>query len=766
MRTTCLSIAIGLVLLVSTGCAPDLLGQDPDDFKNLSYRSLSIGANDFELPAGSATQFEVEVTEGQDIEIIATPLGNAILGIGYAKSPDGYVFSAFPGAEQRSGNGRFRVGPQRVGHRRVGFRFLGAGEMAGVWRFSILAQPPLNRETGEVILKKASVFEKLILFIYLVAEEPILPPAYARAMFATFPELVKLAAPLDISVQINTANAGEYINPDTVTDDGPRDTGDGGDDGGGDGDDGGDNGGDDGGDNGGDDGGDDGNDPPPDPPTSMTVQTIVRTGDAVPDQTDATFTYFGNPIIDDAGRVAFFATYEGGSGTGGLYVWDDGTLKRVFHAVAAEKGVVPGRGGDSCFGKLNIRWDGGTPHMAWGSGGRLLFAAPLDGSPQHDALLRWRASDEDLFLVSDPEIMRTAIADSTEDFLPEMYHPCLSDDGTVLFSNRYSYFRTNGQFALFLRGIFMTTDGVTTDEVAVAADDVPGQQPLVEFSEKPILLTSNNAAGQFLFQAGYQFSAQGDRGVYIYEDGAFTRVADNGGGGTYSGLPSGAVIGESDTDFEAIALGPNGHVVIDTTLTINDVTRDALLWWDGEVWREIETLNDEPVSDLLSGVNDEGYVFYHSAGKVFIGNGNSVTDLTFFVPTELAGATLQWPAFGGAINNNQRGIVRFERMVGDVVIGTGLLFWNGSRFVTLFDSTDPVGLNAIDVIFPEDAHAVDELDAGGTLVSRPETNRPGLSGMVNDDDQAAFRVGYLGPDGEANTADDEQAILLGQGTLN
>ena len=115
MRTICLTIMAATMLALGTGCSPDLLGQDPDDFKNLSYSSLTIGTNSFELPAGSATQFEVEVVAGQDIQIIATPLGDAILGIGYAKSPDDYVFSAYPGAEQRSTNGRFRVGPQRVG---------------------------------------------------------------------------------------------------------------------------------------------------------------------------------------------------------------------------------------------------------------------------------------------------------------------------------------------------------------------------------------------------------------------------------------------------------------------------------------------------------------------------------------------------------------------------------------------------------------------------------------------------------------------------
>ena len=185
--------------------------------------------------------------------------------------------------------------------------------------------------------------------------------------------------------------------------------------------------------------------------------------------------------------MAFYATYEGGAGTGGLYVYEEGELHRVFHAVASEKGVVPGRGSTAYFGKMNIPLEhDGTPHMAWGSNGRLVFATALNGSTQYDTLMRWRASDDDLLLVSDPNVMRTAIDDSTADFLPEMYHPGVSDDGTVLFSSRYSYFRDNGQFALFLRGLFTTTDGETTAEVANVDDDVPEQQALVAFAGKPM----------------------------------------------------------------------------------------------------------------------------------------------------------------------------------------------------------------------------------------------------------------------------------------
>ena len=57
----------------------------------------------------------------------------------------------------------------------------------------------------------------------------------------------------------------------------------------------------------------------------------------------------------------------------------------------------------------------------------------------------------------------------------------------------------------------------------------------------------------------------------------------------------------------------------------------------------------------------------------------------------------------------------------------------------------------------------DDLDRAGSISDRPETNRPGLSGMLNDSDEWTLRAASLGSDGRTNTADDEQAIFLGRG---
>lgn len=93
----------------------------------------------------------------------------------------------------------------------------------------------------------------------------------------------------------------------------------------------------------------------------------------------------------------------------------------------------------------------------------------------------------------------------------------------------------------------------------------------------------------------------------------------------------------------------------------------------------------------------------------------------------------------------------------------GLVFWSGEQLFVVLDAANPTGLEAIDVIFPEARREPDALDRVGTIAARPETNRPGLSGMINDRDEWVVRVGTPGPDGLANTEDDQQAILLGRG---
>ena len=751
---------LGLVAtLLLTGCDPVLPGRDADGARDFNSETLVAGENAVRLHAGLNVHiFEVEAAADQDIEIIATPTGGAKLGIGFTLSPDGLDFSAYPGADLVSTDGRFRVAPRSAGDDGTGFRFLGTATNAGTWRFSILAHPRLTRERACELLEdidwRQNWVAYVMLAVYMLSDQPTLSCEIAEFFYWNLPGVVLVYEPLDITVTIRFTEAGELIDPNDITDDGAADDGTGDGDGdGGDADDGDDP------DDGGDDGAPDDDSPPP---QNAFLKAIVRTGDDVPEQDGATFTYFGNPIIDDQGRVAFYAAYSGGSGDAGLYVWENDELTRVFDTDPAWTGNIPGLGEDDYFGDITIRWNRGAPHLAWGSDGRLLFAAAINGFSQPNVLLRWRASDGDLLLVGNAETMCTAIPDaaSPDDFLPEFYHPGLADDGTAFFSNRYTYFREDGSFALYQHGFF-STDGETTTEIAVG--DVPEQPAGAIFYEKPVLITSHNAAGELLFQATY-FLGEGSNGVYLLADGELYRAIDNADNRAFEGLPAGAQVNSSGENYDAIAIGEQGHVAIDTTLTLAGETRDTLLLWDNQRWYELRSAGGEYTTDLLTGISDDGETVYLADGQphfaaVSVGSVGTI-NMGAILPAELLGVDLQWEPFGAAINNHGRALVRYTRVDDEA---PGLALWTGRKWLVILDGTEPFVLDTIDAIFAKQQYDPDNLDRVGTISDRPEVNRPGLSGMLNDNDQWTLRAASLGSDVRQDTADDQQAIFYGQG---
>jgi len=753
---------LGLVAtLLLTGCDPVLPGRDADGARDFNSKTLVAGENAVRLHAGLNVHiFELEAAANQDIEIIATPTSGAKLGIGFALSPDGLDFSAYPGADLVSTDGRFRVEPQSAGDDGTGFRFLGTAADAGTWRFSILAHPRLTPERACEVLANIDWRQNwvayVVLAIYMLSDQPALSCGLAEFFYWNLPDVVMVYEPIDITVNIRTTAAGELIDPNDITDDGAADDGTGDDDGdGGDGDD---------GDGDGDGDGSNGDTPDDEtpPPQTVVLEDIVRTGDEVPEQDGATFTYFGNPVIDDEGRVAFYAAYSGGRGDAGLYVWEDSELRRVFDTDPAWTGNIPGLGEDEYFGDIAIRWNDGAPHLAWGTDGHLLFAASINGFSQPNVLFRWRASDGDLLLVGDAETMCTAIPDaaSPDDFLPEFYHPGLADDGTAFFSNRYSYFREDGSFALYQRGIF-STDGETTTEIGVGA--VPEQPANAMFHEKPVLITSHNAAGELLFQATY-FLGEGSNGVYLLAGGELYRAIDNADNRAFEGLPAGAQVNSAGENYDALAIGEEGHVAIDTTLTVGGETRDTILLWDNQRWYELRSTSGEYATDLLTGISNDGETVYLADGQPHLGavslGSVGTINLGAILPAELLGVNLQWEPFGAAINNRGRALVRYTRVDDEA---PGLALWNGQKWLIVLDGTEPVGLNTIDTIFSSKPYEPQNLDRVGTVSDRPEVNRPGLSGMLNDNDQWAFRAASLGSDGRESTADDQQGIFFGQG---
>jgi len=498
------------------------------------------------------------------------------------------------------------------------------------------------------------------------------------------------------------------------------------------------------------------------PPTTMTLQAIVQTGDAVPGQSAATFTRFSNPVIDGSGRVAFWGAYTGGEGHNGLYVWDSGTLQRVIDDDPARTGTVPGRGADDYFSGFSIRWDSDnkTPSLAWGAGGRLIFVAHISGSPQANGLYRWRASDGDIIRVADDEQLK-ALLPGADVFFADFYHPGVSDNGIVIFSSRYTAFDGQMNILAFRSlGVFVS-NGVQITPVVVGQlsepGDVPDQWEHATFGDTGIL-TSLNPAGDMLLQAEYK-TALGDRGVYFYTGGSLYRVVDNAPDRAFPGLPVGTRVGEEGTPYDAITIGAGLRIAIDTKLVADDSSRDAVIMWDGSQWHELSG-GGAAARELISGPNSLGRVLFLAGGQPYLGNEAGSVAVGATLPTKLKGVSVEWQNFSGALNNSGRALLRFKRSGSD---SAGLVFWTGEQLLLVADAAADEPSSQSDVIFPTERPAPDQVDRAGVVTYLPEMDRPGRSGALNDRDELVFRVGSLGADGQENTADDYQAIYIARG---
>lgn len=484
-------------------------------------------------------------------------------------------------------------------------------------------------------------------------------------------------------------------------------------------------------------------------PTRVDFDQIVASGDPVPEQpTNAAFTRFGDPIIDDSGRVAFWASFMGGNGDAGLYVWQSGELTRVVDDNPDRLGEVPGRGGNDRFGDFNVNEQGTSPQMAWGSNGRLIFIAGSRGSSRSSGIYRWRASDGDLLRVADMAFASTAFPNVASGsngpvFSSIFFQPGVSDGGIVPFVMSYSFATTGGGFGVGT-GAFTSnaaTMTVLADQTLASFRDVPDQSGAT-FSDFDGL-TTLNAPGEFLFQARYA-GGNGDRGVYLRSGSSLVRVIDNGTGRAFPGLPLGAVVGAAGQAFDALALGNEGHIVIETTITQNAQTRNTVILWNGTTWRELGSTTGATADLLVTGVNNAGRCVVVADGRPrLVDGGTTNVDLSLSTPPQFAGRTLAWGGAGGAINNAGRALIS---LTAGGQSEPALVFWTGAQLLLVADGASNVPTMGV-------------FDA--RIVGFPELNRVGRSGALSDTDIMVFRVRRVGADGSRNTADDTQAIYLG-----
>lgn len=479
-----------------------------------------------------------------------------------------------------------------------------------------------------------------------------------------------------------------------------------------------------GGDGSGDTGGDTGGNPPAkDPPTSFTLAAIAQTGDAVPDQpSGTTFTQFGEPVIDVKGRVAFWALFSGSSakGNGGLYVWDGTTLKRVVHDDPSVTGIVPSRTTADYFGDFDE--DSLALGLTWAGGDRLLFNAEVSGETRSRGLYRWRATDESIVRVADLEQVIAFFPEaSPAAFRPDFDVPSVSDAGFAVVGMDYTYFtQPPGAQIVSGRGLFRS-NGLELTVLAdsnLSKDDpgtVPGQGSSAYYNG-PSTLTTVNASGDWLFQSVY---AEGDgaRGLYLLRGDKTYRAIDSSAT-SWPGLPSDTVLMSVPMIF---AIGPAGHIALETTLRVGGTTRPAVLQWDFTLknWGDLTGDGGAPGMALISGINNDGEIVMLSEGLPYVGGRSSRTGLNAYLPAELQSGTVTWKGSGGSINNHGRAIVPYSLSGSD-----GLAFWNGSEVLVVADVTTGVPAGITDI----------------TTITSPECDRPGRSGLLNDTDEVVFRA--------------------------
>ncbi|MCG3126582.1 MAG: hypothetical protein CHACPFDD_01433 [Phycisphaerae bacterium] len=768
------AVAASLLALLG-GCPQNvqsLLSIDPLTAQKLA---TSSEPSDFAglLPPDALQVFSVDVPAGSELAVaIRSAVGDA-LHIAYVEAPDGARFDGLDGLISDDTHTFADVEQSADG---TVLRFRASAKTGGTWRIALRGQPRDEIETLMRQSRRRSVVENAFLLGYLLSSlsdpESIDQPV-TDLLYQVFPNYGSARRSLDFVIRVAVTEPGEEqelevpaLPPappqpgDTSGDAGNDNASDNANDnaGGASNENGNDNADDGSNDNSADNGNDstDGNDNGSDdspPPSSVALTRVVRSGDAVPDQPGGTtFTYFSAPTMSADGRVAFWGGYAGGHGHGGLYAWDGAALRRVVDDDPARAGSVPGGNPGEFFGDFVIPVGGDAATVLWEAGGNLLFVGRSRGDGAFRGIYRWRASDGGVSRVLDmrqlagqyPDVLS---GDTGPVFVAEFFTPGVSDAGVITAMAKYSYVTTDRGFALGT-AVF-TSDGTTitriVDEIIGAPGNVPDQGSGAFFDDIGGVLTTN-AQGHTLFQGSYT-GGQGRRGVYLNIGAAATRVIDTATGRTYPGLPSDAKLGLGSTAFTAMSISDPGHIAIDTVLTTGGVPHDTVVYWNGSTWQELKR-GDGVVADvLLTGLDQSGRCVLLAGGRpILAGPTGDTKELAATSPAELGGRAPTWLS-GGAINNHGRVLLRFTTPGADQSALGGLALWTGEKLLIAADLVASVP------------------SAGGSILTLalPETDRPGRSGALNDDDEFAFRVQEPGADAKSGTADDVQAVYVGRG---
>lgn len=250
-----------------------------------------------------------------------------------------------------------------------------------------------------------------------------------------------------------------------------------------------------------------------------------------PGQSGATtYSSFGAPVLDDAGRVLFPANFAFGDGSQGLYVFDGGAVQRIFDDGPAQP--VPGQPG--AIGFTTFPFSAGVVPTLSAAGFGATQAHFFDGAFAEKTGLYAGSAPLGVFRVADqtqaPPGQGGALFTTFDVFLG------MGADGDVVFGA--SYAGGSGARGLYRgdpaqQGLVRIADGSTVP---------PGQPASARFTDFGAF-PSVGAAGRAAF-LGHHTGGAGDSGIYL-GDGVspLQRIVDDSGAFAVPGHPGAAFVG-------------------------------------------------------------------------------------------------------------------------------------------------------------------------------------------------------------------------------
>ncbi len=248
---------------------------------------------------------------------------------------------------------------------------------------------------------------------------------------------------------------------------------------------------------------------------SGSLALVARTGSIAPG-TGANYSFFHNPILNDAGQIAFIGglTGPGVSGSNGIGIWSKGSGSLALEVREGEE--APGT--QAFFHRLS------PIHLAFNGAGQIAFRGSLigPGVDRHNNGGIWSAGNGSLALVA-----RTGnIAPGTSARFSFLHYPALNDAGQIAFWGTLS---GSGVDSGNGSGIWMGEKG-SLSLVARAGESAPGTNAFFSMQNRRIPVL--NGGGQVAFEGlliGPGVDRNNNEGIWAQDPfGELTLIAREG----------------------------------------------------------------------------------------------------------------------------------------------------------------------------------------------------------------------------------------------